>query len=138
MISFKIMHWWRAVLAFFLINTGLVLLFASIWHGIQSYSCCCLNNINTFSDSVLLSIEIHSTIGFGGRSVSGKCILNIFVLLLQHCITYITNGMLLTVLLNELTFKNRRQKKKQICKELESFHPPRKHINTCTELIKHI
>ena len=130
------MHWWRVVLAFFLINTGLVLIFASIWYGIQSYSCCCLNNISTFSDSILLSIEIHSTIGFGGRSVRGDCILNIFVLFLQHCITYITNGVLLTVLLNK--FNNRQQQKKEICMELESFHPTRKHINTCTELIKHI
>ena len=132
------MHWMRVVLAFSLINTGLILLFAGIWYGIQNHFCCCLNNINTFSDAVLLSIEIHSTIGFGGRSVSGECILNIFVLLLQHFIAYMVNGVLLTVLMNNITCTKRQQQRKERYIELENFHPSRKHINTCTELIKHI
>ena len=109
------------VLIFFLVNTFLVLLFAGIWHCIQSYSRSCLNNIRTFSDAVLLSVEIHSTIGFGGRSVSGECILNIFTLPLQHFIVCITNGVLLGILMNAISFNIRQQTERYI--ELGNFHP---------------
>lgn len=90
------MYWLKSVSGFFITNLLISVCFGAVWFAVDLQSSKCLDNVNSFQDALLLSLEIQTTIGFGGRSVTGHCTINIIILWLHSFITLLLNGICIT------------------------------------------
>lgn len=89
-----ILDWkWRYVMLIFCITyIGSWIAFAGLWYIIfaargENASKDCFTSIYNFSDMFLFSLETQMTIGYGGRSITGKCPETVVLLVVQATIS---------------------------------------------------
>ena len=68
----------------------------------------CVENVDSFAGALLLSIEIHTTIGFGGRAVTPSCPDAIILLIAQSLVGLLMSAFLLGLVFAKLARPSRR------------------------------
>lgn len=109
------MPWWTILLVFCTAYITSWLIFAGLWSAIArgyggANNTCVVNVDDGFTSAFLFSIEVETTIGFGGKFISNSCHVGAFVLVVQSIMGLITDAVLLGLVFAKLTRPRNRRK----------------------------
>ena len=93
-------------------------IFAILWYIVvtANNNRKCVDNVNDWMSAILFSIELQSTIGFGGRAVTSNCVDGVLLLIIQ-CLV----GMLITCSMFGLLFMKITQPNSSNCGKATLF-----------------
>ncbi|TRY96592.1 hypothetical protein DNTS_007580 [Danionella cerebrum] len=110
---------WCFVLALFaLAFTGSWFLFGLLWYSLaksngdlsESQQTKCIENINSLTTAFLYSLETQTTIGYGGRALTGHCPGTVALLVIQSLMGAIINCFMCGLILAKISLPKRRAK----------------------------
>ena len=106
------MKWKWVVLMFALTYMGSWLFFGLCWWLIvvlRAGHGKCFDNVNDFTESFMLSLETQLTIGYGGRSLTGKCPETVILILVQSIVGLFIDAWLLGLIFAKIARPGKRQ-----------------------------
>lgn len=114
---------WRFVLLLFVASfTGSWFFFSLLWYWIAKSNgdlngqnqtdghVQCINNINGLTTAFLYSLETQSTIGYGGRALTGHCAGTVALIIIQTLIGVFINCFMCGVILAKISLPKKRAK----------------------------
>ncbi|XP_064208627.1 ATP-sensitive inward rectifier potassium channel 1b [Anguilla rostrata] len=114
---------WRFMIFLFIASfTGSWFFFGLLWYWIaktngdlagQSYAkghVPCVSNVNGLTTAFLYSLETQTTIGYGGRAVTGDCAVAVALIVIQSLIGAIINCFMCGVILAKISLPKKRAK----------------------------
>ncbi|XP_057177434.1 ATP-sensitive inward rectifier potassium channel 1b [Triplophysa rosa] len=114
---------WCFVIVFFVAAfTGSWFIFGLLWYSLaksngdliqsssESYQMKCIENINSLTTAFLYSIETQTTIGYGGRALTGHCPGTVALLIIQSLVGAIINCFMCGLILAKISLPKRRAK----------------------------
>ncbi|XP_061902523.1 ATP-sensitive inward rectifier potassium channel 1-like [Entelurus aequoreus] len=114
---------WRFVLLLFVASfTGSWFVFSLLWYWIAKSNgdlaapggvdghVMCVANVNSLTTAFLYSLETQTTIGYGGRALTGQCPGTVAVIVLQSVAGVFINSFMCGVILAKISLPKRRAK----------------------------
>ncbi|XP_054612006.1 ATP-sensitive inward rectifier potassium channel 1-like [Dunckerocampus dactyliophorus] len=114
---------WRFVLLLFVASfTGSWFIFSLLWYWIAKSNgdlmgqtgtdghVMCIANVNSLTTAFLYSLETQTTIGYGGRALTGQCPGTVAVIVLQSVVGVFINSFMCGVILAKISLPKRRAK----------------------------
>ncbi|XP_062846230.1 ATP-sensitive inward rectifier potassium channel 1-like [Trichomycterus rosablanca] len=114
---------WRFVILFFITAfTGSWFIFGLLWYSIAKSNgdldvggtpnghLKCVENINSLTSAFLYSLETQTTIGYGGRALTGNCAKTVVLLIIQSLMGTIINCFMCGLILAKLSLPKKRAK----------------------------
>merc|ERR1712159_132037 len=103
---------WRYFMLLFMLSFMIPwIFFAAIWYlVVKVRNTTCVDNVDSFAQAFLFSLEIQVTIGYGGRAVTDACPEGIILFIIQCVIGTFIQTALLGVLFAKLSRPKNRGK----------------------------
>ncbi|XP_048093570.1 ATP-sensitive inward rectifier potassium channel 1-like [Alosa alosa] len=114
---------WRFVLCYFVFAfTGSWFIFGLLWYSIAKSNgdllgqnstngqVRCIENVNGLTTAFLYSLETQTTIGYGGRALTGHCIGTVILIIIQSLIGAIINCFMCGLILAKISLPKKRAK----------------------------
>ncbi|KAM9847280.1 ATP-sensitive inward rectifier potassium channel 1-like [Aulostomus maculatus] len=114
---------WRFVLLLFVASfTGSWFIFSLLWYWIAKSNgdlpgqnrtdghVQCIDNVNGLTTAFLYSLETQTTIGYGGRALTGHCVGTVALIIVQSLIGVFINCFMCGVILAKISLPKRRAK----------------------------
>uniref|UniRef100_A0A3B3ZYC0 Uncharacterized protein n=1 Tax=Periophthalmus magnuspinnatus TaxID=409849 RepID=A0A3B3ZYC0_9GOBI len=114
---------WRFVLLLFIISfTGSWFIFSLLWYWIAKSNgdlasqnrtighVRCIDNVNGLTTAFLYSLETQTTIGYGGRALTGNCAGTVALIMVQSLVGVFINCFMCGVILAKISLPKKRAK----------------------------
>ncbi|KAM6970533.1 ATP-sensitive inward rectifier potassium channel 1b [Aplochiton taeniatus] len=114
---------WRFVLLLFVASfTGSWFLFSLLWYWVAKSNgdligqnrteehVRCIDNVNGLTTAFLYSLETQTTIGYGGRSLTGHCASTVALIIIQSLIGVFINCFMCGIILAKISLPKKRAK----------------------------
>uniref|UniRef100_A0A3Q3WNE3 Uncharacterized protein n=1 Tax=Mola mola TaxID=94237 RepID=A0A3Q3WNE3_MOLML len=114
---------WRFVLLLFVASfTGSWFIFSLLWYWIARSNgdlmgqnrtdghVRCVDNVNGLTTAFLYSLETQTTIGYGGRALTGHCVVTVALIIIQSLIGVFINCFMCGIILAKISLPKKRAK----------------------------
>ncbi|XP_051541079.1 ATP-sensitive inward rectifier potassium channel 1b [Myxocyprinus asiaticus] len=122
--TFVEIHWCFVIVFFVAAFTGSWFIFGLLWYSLaknngdldrlqntsESQQMKCIENINSLTTAFLYSLETQTTIGYGGRALTGHCPSTVALLIIQSLMGAIINCFMCGLILAKISLPKRRAK----------------------------
>ncbi|XP_051971805.1 ATP-sensitive inward rectifier potassium channel 1-like [Xyrauchen texanus] len=122
--TFVEIRWCFLIVLFFATFTGSWFIFGLLWYSLaksngdldrlqntsESPHLKCIENINSLTTAFLYSVETQTTIGYGGRALTGHCPGTVALLIIQSLMGAIINCFMCGLILAKISLPKRRAK----------------------------
>ncbi|XDV54594.1 hypothetical protein PO909_022845 [Leuciscus waleckii] len=112
--TFVEVRWCFVIILFAAAFTGSWFIFGLLWYLLANSSepqqMKCIENINSLTTAFLYSLETQTTIGYGGRALTGHCPGTVALLIIQSLMGAIINCFMCGLILAKISLPKRRAK----------------------------
>nr|XP_055065323.1 ATP-sensitive inward rectifier potassium channel 1b isoform X1 [Misgurnus anguillicaudatus]XP_055065324.1 ATP-sensitive inward rectifier potassium channel 1b isoform X1 [Misgurnus anguillicaudatus] len=120
--TFVEIRWCFVIVLFVAAFTGSWFVFGLLWYSLaksngdliqnpsEPYHMKCIENINSLTTAFLYSLETQTTIGYGGRALTGHCPGTVALLIIQSLMGAIINCFMCGLILAKISLPKRRAK----------------------------